>query len=94
MAIVEFTVIPAVSEEKIYEIVDKAIKVVIDSGLKYEVGANSTTVEGPLDEVLSVVMKAHAVARDEGSGRVFTIIKIDDKVTGVTIEEKVEKYRK
>ncbi|MCI4463251.1 MAG: thiamine-binding protein, partial [Caldisericum sp.] len=48
MAIVEFTVIPAVSEEKIYEIVDKAIKVVIDSGLKYEVGANSTTVEGPL----------------------------------------------
>jgi uncharacterized protein (TIGR00106 family) len=94
MAIVEFTVIPAVSEEKIYEIVDKAIKVVIDSGLKYEVGANSTTVEGPLDEVLSVVMKAHAVARDEGSGRVFTIIKIDDKVAGVTIEEKVEKYRK
>jgi uncharacterized protein (TIGR00106 family) len=94
MAIVEFTVIPAVSEEKIYEIVDKAIKVVIDSGLKYEVGANSTTVEGPLDEVLSVVMKAHAVARDEGSGRVFTIIKIDDKATGVTIEEKVEKYRK
>jgi uncharacterized protein YqgV (UPF0045/DUF77 family) len=53
--------------------VDKAIKVVIDSGLKYEVRANSTTVEGPLNEVLSVVMKAHAVARDEGSGRVFTI---------------------
>lgn len=94
MAIVEFTVIPAVSEEKIYEIVDKAIKVVIDSGLKYEVGANSTTIEGPLNEVLSVVMKAHAVARDKGSGRVFTIIKIDDKATGVTIEEKVQKYRK
>jgi len=93
MAIVEFTVIPAVSEDKINEIVDEAIKVVIDSKLKYEVSANSTTVEGDLDEVLEVVKKAHKVARDKGSGRVFTIIKIDDKVSGITIEEKVKKYR-
>ncbi|BAL80630.1 MTH1187 family thiamine-binding protein [Caldisericum exile] len=94
MAIAEFTVIPAVPEDEIYEIVDEAIKVVIDSGLKYEVSANSTTIEGDLDTLLEVIKKAHIVARDKGSGRVFTVIKIDDKKNGVTIEEKVKKYRK
>lgn len=93
MVIAEFTVVPAVEESKIYDIVDEAIKVVIESGLKYEVSPNSTTVEGDLDEVLEVIKKAHIVARDKGSGRVFTIIKIDDKKNGVTMEEKVKKYR-
>jgi uncharacterized protein (TIGR00106 family) len=93
MAIAEFTVLPVVSEEKVNEIVDKAIDVVIESGLKYEVEPNSTTIEGPLDEVLRVIEKAHAVARDSGSGRVVTIIKIDDKKSGITMESKIRKYR-
>jgi len=94
MAIVEFSVLPVVPEEQVNGIVDKVIQVVINSGLKYEVDANSTTVEGNLDELLSVVKKAHIVARDQGSGRVITIIKIDDKKSGITMEEKVKKFRK
>ncbi|MGB9694371.1 MAG: MTH1187 family thiamine-binding protein [Caldisericaceae bacterium] len=94
MAIVEFTVIPIVKESLVNEIVDRAIKVVEESGLNYEVGANGTTIEGDLERVFEVVKKAHSVARDEGSGRVYTIIKIDDKLGGITIEEKVKKFRK
>ncbi len=94
MAIAEFSVLPVVPEEQVNEIVEKAIQVVIDSGLKYEVEANSTTVEGDLEQLLDVIKRAHIVAREQGSGRVITIIKIDDKKGGITIKEKVKKFRK
>ncbi len=94
MAIAEFTVLPVVEESKVNGIVEKAIQVVIDSGLKYEVEPNGTTIEGDLDELLDVIKKAHIVARDAGSGRVITIIKIDDKVSGITMLEKIKKFRK
>jgi len=93
MAIAEFTVLPVVEEGKVNGIVEKAIQVVIDSGLKYEVEPNGTTIEGDLDELFDVIKKAHIVARDAGSGRVITIIKIDDKVSGITMLEKIKKFR-
>jgi uncharacterized protein (TIGR00106 family) len=94
MAIVEFAVIPIVSEDRVNEIVEKAIKVVQESGLNYEVGANGTTVEGNLNKLFEVIKKAHIVARDEGSGRVYTVIKIDDSVRPISIDEKVKKFRR
>ena len=93
MAIAEFTVLPVVEESRVNKIVEKAINIVKNSGLKYEVEANSTTVEGELNDLFDVIKKAHIVARDSGSGRVITIIKIDDKKSGITIEEKVKKFR-
>lgn len=93
MAIVEFTVIPAVEENKINAIVDMAIKIVQDSGLPYEVEANGTTIEGELNQVWEIVRKAHEIAREYGSGRVFTVIKIDDRKGGITMREKVKKFR-
>ncbi|HCC71949.1 MAG: thiamine-binding protein [Caldisericaceae bacterium] len=94
MAIAEFSVLPVVPEEQVNEIVEKAIQVVIDSGLKYEVEANSTTVEGDLEQLLDVIKRAHIIAKEQGSGRVITVIKIDDKKGGITIKEKVKKFRK
>jgi len=79
MAIVEFSVLPLVNEDKVNELVDKAISVVINSGLKYEVEPNSTTIEGDLDKVLETVKQTHIITRDEGSEHVITIFKIDDK---------------
>jgi uncharacterized protein (TIGR00106 family) len=93
MAIAEFTVLPVVEESRVNKIVEKAINIVKNSGLKYEVEANSTTVEGELNDLFDVIKKAHILARDSGSGRVITIIKIDDKKSGITIEEKVKKFR-
>ena len=93
MVIAEFSVLPLVNEGKVNKLVDKAINVVIKSGLKYEVEPNSTTIEGDLDEVLEVIKQAHLVARNEGSEHVVTIIKIDDKKDGPSMELKIKKYR-
>lgn len=93
MAIAEFAVIPIVEESKVNKVVEKAIEVVQKSGLKFEVGANGTTIEGDLGELLDVIKEAHIVARDYGSGRVYTVIKIDDRKDGVTISEKIKKFR-
>jgi len=94
MAIAEFAVIPIVDESVVNKVVEKAIRVVEESGLNYEVEANGTTIEGELDQLFDVIKKAHLVARDEGSGRVYTVIKIDDKVSCINIKEKINKFRK
>lgn len=93
MAIAEFAVIPLVEESQVNKVVEKAIEVVQKSGLKFEVGANGTTIEGDLGELLDVIKEAHIIARDFGSGRVFTVIKIGDRKDGVTISEKIKKFR-
>lgn len=93
MAIAEFAVIPLVEESQVNKVVEKAIEVVQKSGLKFEVGANGTTIEGDLDKLLDVIKEAHIIARDFGSGRVYTVIKIDDRKDGVTISEKIKKFR-
>ena len=77
-----------------YPIVDRAIKAVADSGVKYEVGPLETVMEGPLDKLLEVAKLAHLACFEGGAQKVVTIIKIGDSVEGTTIEEKLGKYRK
>jgi len=50
--------------------------------------------EGELDQLLEIVKKAQEICIEQGATRVISGIKIDYKKTGVTIDEKVEKYRK
>ncbi len=90
---VSFQVIPGVPQEKCYEIVDKAIEVVQKSGVKYEVGPMETTMEGELDVLLEIVKDAQQACIDAGTKRIITMIKIDYSTEGVTMEEKVGKYR-
>ncbi len=52
MAIVEFTITPLVGEQ-IRRYVDAAIDVVKQSGMKYEVDAMGTTIEGDIAEILT-----------------------------------------
>lgn len=88
-----FQVIPKVSDKETYRIVDLAIDVVKKSGVKYEVGPMETTMEGELDQLLEIVKEAQQVCVEEGAERIMTIIKIDYHPKGVTIEEKIGKYR-
>jgi uncharacterized protein (TIGR00106 family) len=90
---VSFQVIPAVPLQDIYSVVDRAIEVVARSGVKYEVGPMETTMEGELDELLEIVKKAQQACIEAGAGRVLTIIKIDYAPGGVTMQEKIGKYR-
>lgn len=90
---VSFQVLPQVPDGNSYAVVDRAIAVVQQSGVKYEVGPMETTMEGELDELLDIVKNAQQACIDAGAKRVMTIVKIDYAPQGVTMEEKVGKYR-
>lgn len=79
--------------EDVYAVVDRAIAVIAQSGVKYEVGPMETVMEGPLDTLLDIAKRAHLACLEAGAGRVMTIIKIGDAPQGTTIDEKVAKYR-
>lgn len=90
---VSFQVLPIVKEERVYEIVDKVIEYIDKSGVKYEVGAMETTMEGDFDKLIDIVKKSQQICIKEGVPRVVSIVKIDYKPEGVTIDEKIKKYR-
>lgn len=87
-------VLPLVTEDRLYQVIDEVISYLASCGIKYEVGAMETTMEGELDELLEIVKKAQEICIEEGASRVISLVKIDYKKTGVTIDEKVGKYRR
>jgi len=91
---VSLQVLPVVPENQIYSVVDKVIEFIEKSGVRYEVGPMETTMEGELDVLLKIVKEAQEICVNEGASRVVSIVKIDYKPEGVTIDEKVAKYRK
>lgn len=91
MVIVEFSIIP-ITNEKLKPYVDVAINEIKKSGLKYEVDAMSTTLEGELEECLNAILRAHKAVKANGADRVLTEVRIDDRA-GVTIDEEVKEYR-
>lgn len=92
---VAFQVIPKAEGKDIYPIVDEAIKIVQESGVKHEVCPFETVMEGELDQLLDIVKKAQEACIKAGATDVFTNIKIQYSAhRSVTIDEKVRKYRK
>jgi uncharacterized protein YqgV (UPF0045/DUF77 family) len=89
---VSLQVIPNVPEEEIYPAVDRVIDLIRESGVNYVVGPMETTMEGELDLLLGIVAKAQEICLQNGATRVLSVVKIDYKAGGVTIEEKIHKY--
>lgn len=94
IANVSLQVLPVVPEKNLYNVVDRVIEYIDSCGVKYEVGPMETTMEGELDELLEIVKKAQEICINNGAERVASIVKIDYKAEGITIEEKINKYRK
>ncbi len=90
---VSLQVLPVVPDEDIYDVVDKVIEYIDESGVKYEVGPMETTMEGDLDLLLEIVKESQKICVKEGASRVVSIVKIDYKSEGVTMDEKIGKYR-
>lgn len=90
---VSLQVLPSVPDERIYDVVDKVIAYIESTGVKYEVGPMETTMEGELDQLLEIVKKAQEICVKEGASRVLSVVKIDYKPEGVTMNEKIGKYR-
>ncbi len=55
-----------------------AVKIIMDSGLDYEVHALGTLVEGPPEQIWNLIRKCHETVAAQ-SGRVLMNIKIDDR---------------
>lgn len=81
------------SDKEVYACVDEAIRVIQRSGVKYEVGPMETTMEGEYDQLMAIVKEAQEAVVKAGSERVISILKVDYKPSGVTMEEKTGKYR-
>lgn len=90
---VSLQIIPLVSEEEVYPIVDRVIELIAASGVNYIVGPMETTMEGNLDELLEIVKEAQTVCSAAGAERILSVIKIDYSAKGVTMDEKVDKYQ-
>ena len=90
---VSLQVLPRVPDELIYPVVDKVIELIKESGVKYVVGPMETTMEGELDTLLKIVKKAQDICIKEGATRVISVVKIDYKPEGVTMDEKIGKYK-
>jgi uncharacterized protein (TIGR00106 family) len=65
-------------EESLSEAVAGVLDLIDRSGLPYRTGPMGTTIEGDWDEVMALVKRCHLHMR-ERSGRVGTLIKIDDR---------------
>lgn len=96
MVIADVAVVPLrpyKGEEEMYKAVDACIEEIKNSGLKYEIGAMSTTIEGDFDEVFELLKKIHKIPFDLGCERVITTARIDEKAGGITIDEKLKNHR-
>jgi len=97
LANMDIQILPSIDsggEKEMYAVIDAVIAYIISTGLTYEVGALGTTIEGEFDELTEILNKAQDICFTHGADRVCTIAKFDHKRNGITIEEKVGKYRK
>ncbi|MGB9834221.1 MAG: MTH1187 family thiamine-binding protein [bacterium] len=96
MPVAEISIIPiGTGSTSLSDFVAEAVKVIFKSGLKYELTAMGTNVEGTLAEILSLTQEVHQAALRMGAQRVLTTVKIDDrKDKELTLKGKVEAVRK
>ncbi|MEB3223788.1 MAG: MTH1187 family thiamine-binding protein [Candidatus Sericytochromatia bacterium] len=93
MIVAELTIIP-MGEADVRRYVEAALKVVRASGLRHEVDALGTTLEGELDDVLRVARDAHQAVMCAGVGRVYTELRLDERQgQHVTIARETRAYR-
>lgn len=87
---------PAGTPEDKYKHVDAAIAVVQQSGLKFEVGALGTTVEGEPDAIWGVARRVHEACLEAGARSVVTVVKVAESAdvdAQATIDSLTGKFR-
>jgi uncharacterized protein (TIGR00106 family) len=83
MAIMAISVTPVgTGSPSVGDYVAEAVRVIQRSGLRYELGAMHTVVEGDLDAMMRLVPEIHEACVARGARRLSTVIKIDDRRDG------------
>jgi uncharacterized protein YqgV (UPF0045/DUF77 family) len=86
-------IIPLVSRDRAYGLIDHAIDAISRSGVTYFVGPMETVLEGTYDEVLSVAKQAQQACIDAGAEEMVVNMKIHTRKDGdITWMEKMKKY--
>ena len=83
------------SGEELCRIVDEVIAYIAGTGLRYEVGAYETTIEGTdYDQLMDIVKDCQKVAIRAGAPKVCAYIKVEYEPDGeiLTIDRKLSKY--
>lgn len=86
---------PIGTVEDRYKHVDAAIAVLRASGLKTEVHALGTIVEGPPEKVWPLLQAVHQATLEAGAARTMTVIKVSSgrEAGGPRVEDLVRKFR-
>jgi uncharacterized protein (TIGR00106 family) len=79
-----------------YKHVDAAIAVIQASGLRYEVHALGTVIEGPPEKIWPLLQAVHQATLEAGAERTLSIIKVSSgaQAGGPRVEDLVRKFRK
>ncbi|AEH51681.1 thiamine-binding protein [Pseudothermotoga thermarum] len=89
---IKFLPLVASDTATVYALVDEAINIIKNSGLKYLVGPSETTVEGEFEEIVELIKKIGLEMQDDCE-RFVLQASFDMKREGVTIDEKIRNYR-
>jgi uncharacterized protein (TIGR00106 family) len=93
-ALISIQILPKTKDgEDVIPYVDEAIKVIHDSGVKYEVHPLETTMEGELQQLFDVITKMNERMIEIGSKNVISQVKILYQPAGITMDQLTEKYR-
>lgn len=79
--IAEIRITPVARGEEFVRLVARAVEIVAESKLQYQVNAMGTIVEGPLDEILETFRRVHEAGRKH-CGRMLMELSIDDRAGG------------
>ncbi|MBP7810075.1 MAG: thiamine-binding protein [Bacteroidia bacterium] len=84
--------LPIDTKEVRWDVVDRAIAVIHNSGLNYKVCPFETVVEGTMPEVMSLLEKIKNTALEKDCQEILINIKIHAAQRDLSFNEKLEKY--
>jgi uncharacterized protein (TIGR00106 family) len=86
-------IIPKSKSMDSYALVDKAIEVIRDSGVKHVVTPFETVMEGPQDRLMAIALEAQEAVFEAGAEEVLVYFRMQiRKDSDVFIADKIEKY--
>ena len=98
MITADFAILPVgIQSTELKEYVTTAVRVIKNSGLNYQLTAMGTQIEAEdYESLYKAIAKAQEALFDMGLGRVYTVIKIDDRrdKEGRTLQAKIDTVNK
>jgi uncharacterized protein (TIGR00106 family) len=95
MPILELSVVPVgTGSESFGDDVERAVAIIEQNGLNYQVTPTSTIVEGDIDKLFDVAQTIHLNEIQKNASRVVTTMKIDDrKDKDISLDSQVNRVK-